>query len=284
MIIKRIISVVCLLALLSGCGIDFLSKGPKLSLTVKEDTVEYGEKIDLKTYIDSSTVDDLFISEYDPFLVGKQEVTYSAIRNGETLEVILSLNVVDSKSPSFITKAEEILIMEDDSFDVSYYFKAKDPIDGDVDISIKEELDTSKVGVNLYTAVAEDKNGNQNTVSFNLVVKGKNEVAAIEQNLKHEEPEVPNIQEKPQTQSPPSSSQTPTEKPQTPAPTQPSNKADAHTKDFLLADGYVNDPTAGNKDVTNACALYISKFPQNARSCQPIREGRQVKGQRAIIQ
>ncbi|QIK57008.1 hypothetical protein G7059_03660 [Erysipelothrix sp. HDW6A] len=262
---------------------DFLSKRPKLSLTTKEDTVEYGEKLDLKSYIESSSVDDIFISEFDPFTVGKQEITFSAIRNGETLEVALILNVVDSKSPSFSTKAEEILIVEGDAFEPSYYFKASDPIDGEVDVSIKEDLDTEKLGMTLYTVIAEDKNGNQNSVTFNLVVKGKDEVAAIEENLKPEVPDTPSSQEKPQTQAPPSTNQTPTEKPK-PAPSQPSNKADPHTKEFLLSQGYVNDPTAGGKDVTNACAVYISKFPNNARACRPIYEGRQVKGQLAVIE
>lgn len=268
---KLLVVLMCSL-LLSGCS--YFSTAPSLSFIKDIEPIEYGNtSINLEDYIASSKYDSLKISDFDPYQVGTQTITYTLKRSGQELIEVLELTVVDTQSPTFIEKADETMIIQGDDFEVSNYFKAVDPVDEEVEVKLSKELDTSVAGVFKTDVEARDKNGNKNTYSFTLAIKSTEEIAMIEETINPkpsvpETPDIPSTPQAPNTEKPsqPDVSTPKPIEPEKPSIPKPSNKT------FLFSDGY------NMANVESACMAYISEYPNHARACVPIKENGVYKG------
>lgn len=262
--------------ILTGCS--FFSTAPSISFIKDIEPIEYGNtSIVLEDYISKSQYDSIKISEFNPFLIGEQTISYTLKRNGEELVKELVLTVVDTKSPVFTEKSEETMIIQGDDFKVENYFVAVDPVDGNVEVKLLTEIDTNVAGVYKADVGATDKNGNKNTYTFTLAIKSTDEIASIE-NTVNPKPPVVETPTQPTTPTPnppttqkPSTPETPS-KPQTPSvPEKPSTPKPAN-KEFLFSDGY------NMANVESHCLAYISQYPNHGRACVPIKKDGQYKG------
>lgn len=83
------------------------------------------------------------------------------------------VNVVDTTPPKITSAAEVEVYVGDDVSAKSLGFKAIDEVDGDVGVSIKEDVNTSIPGEHKMTVEAVDKSGNKASKKFMLIVKDK---------------------------------------------------------------------------------------------------------------
>lgn len=146
-------------------------------------TFEYGDEV-LLEYDDEllAPVDEKDLDVGKPEL-GKHEykVTFVDDKDNEH-EFTYTVEIVDTKPPK-ITGVKNVEITEGDKFDVKKLdIKAKDEVDGDVDVKIEGKVDVNKPGKYELTAVAVDKSDNKASKKFTIVVKEKkiasNEVEA----------------------------------------------------------------------------------------------------------
>lgn len=262
---------VLLLLALSGCENPFNRK-PQISFTDHEGIVEYGTSIDVMDFIEQTNTTEIKASKLDTKTIGKQTITYTAKLDDHTKEFQYVINIVDTQSPVFKEKAEDILIIENGTFDINNYFKAEDIVDGLVDLFLKEPIDNQKIGITKYTVIAKDQHDNQTSIDFNLIVKSKDEVVAIDESTKPVEIEKPTSNNNPLLDNPKPSeakpntgnSKDPSSNNKPEAPSQPSKPNKPNNKEFLFANGY--DIKTG----LDACASFISPHTSYSRACVPI--------------
>ena len=100
---------------------------PYINLTQDKVTVEYGQSIDLSSFIASTNAsDEVHISNYDGTQTGVQVVLYTIERGNQKVTKSLQITTVDSVEPTFSLTTEEIYIKKKQlaSFDYMKYIDA----------------------------------------------------------------------------------------------------------------------------------------------------------------
>ncbi|MEG0165164.1 MAG: hypothetical protein RR660_07655 [Anaerorhabdus sp.] len=165
---KKLILIVAL-----SCVACTNKNNPSLTITDEEVTVEYCDaSFDADSLIQWGNFDELTHSNLDTCLLGNQTITFQATKNGKTVEVEKTVNVVDSVSPVFEKTIDEIKVKQGESVYIENYFLAKDPVDGIVEVKLTSEVDTNEVGNHSREVIAVDKNGNESRVVVTIVVQG----------------------------------------------------------------------------------------------------------------
>ena len=178
---------------------------PELTLTKREIKIEYGSKEpNPEEWIVTGTFDSLELPKIDTMKVGKQTHSFSAIVGDEKVTKVKDIEVVDTHDPTFTDSVTQLEIEQGQDVDLST-LKASDKVDGDLKVSLKEKVDTSKVGKHKIIVFAEDKNKNKVEKELVLVIKEKGEVASVDGDSSN-----------------PSQNQGNTQTPSNPAPQQPS--------------------------------------------------------------
>ncbi|CAM4166047.1 hypothetical protein [Erysipelothrix aquatica] len=80
--------------------------------------------------------------------------------------------VVDTVAPT-IDPIEDIETEIGTPIEFTNKFKAKDPVDGDIEVKVEGDVDYSVAGKTELKAVATDKHGNKTELAFNVIVKDK---------------------------------------------------------------------------------------------------------------
>ncbi|CAM4259131.1 hypothetical protein [Erysipelothrix aquatica] len=80
--------------------------------------------------------------------------------------------VVDTVAPT-IEPIEDIETEIGTPIEFTNKFKAKDPVDGDIEVKVEGDVDYSVAGTTELKAVAIDKHGNKTELAFNVIVKDK---------------------------------------------------------------------------------------------------------------
>lgn len=165
-------------------------------LTLDNRAYEYGSEIKLqdlnlddnvKVYINSQELNDTYkfteIGEYNLKIeisqtyknfLNKQEVITA---NKETI-----IKVQDTKNP-IIEGVTDKKITEGDTIDLKQGITAKDEIDGDLELIVEGEVDTSKVGAYEIKVKATDKNNNTTGETYRVTVNAKSEEVVKRSNL-----------------------------------------------------------------------------------------------------
>lgn len=160
-----------------------------------EETIEYGthlsyeqllEKVVSKTDLFKNTK--LKISINDALIDENQEYVFDTVSNNiivkiETLCPVVSfLNQEATTSEEIVWKVQDTKkpvlsgisdkeITVGDAFDAKAEISAKDEVDGDLEVIIEGEIDINKPGEYTLIAKAIDKNQNEITQSFKVIVK-----------------------------------------------------------------------------------------------------------------
>lgn len=165
-------------------------------LTLDNRVYEYGSEIKLqdlnlddnvKVYINSQELNDTYkfteVGEYNLKIeisqtyknfLNKQEVITA---NKETI-----IKVQDTKNP-IIEGVTDKKITEGDTIDLKQGITAKDEIDGDLELIVEGEVNTSKVGEYEIKVKATDKNNNTTEETYRVTVNAKSEEVVKRSNL-----------------------------------------------------------------------------------------------------
>lgn len=168
---KKMTILFATLMLLSGCSQkpqevkfeEYDLRGDTTKLTV-----EYGSTVNLVDYahILECGVAPLEYPEVSTDEVGSQELTLIAKLN--QVEVKVEIEVEDTQKP-VISGVSEVSYFVDETLDLNTIVKAKDPVDGDLEITFSEYEKT--VGTHTVTAAAKDKHDNESTHEITVTVK-----------------------------------------------------------------------------------------------------------------
>lgn len=157
-------------------------------LTLQDKIVEYGtEEIfeiqdNVKVYKDSNEVKIYKFNEVGSVtFIESIKGIYKNIFNQDK-EIEVSKNVVytitDTKAP-IIEGVEDKTIVEGTEIDLKEGIRAYDEIDGDLDIVVEGEVDTNTVGEYTVSIKAVDKNNNETTKEYKVIVEEKPQVKNI---------------------------------------------------------------------------------------------------------
>lgn len=155
-------------------------------LSISENTYEYGTEIaledlnidnDIKVYINNQELNDTYkfmeVGEYT-LKVGASQ-SYQKIFNKEeiiTAEKEVKIIVEDTKKP-IIEGVDDKEIAEGDTIDLKQGITAKDEVDGELEIVIEGEVDTSKAGEYEIKVKATDRNNNTTEATYKVTVVTK---------------------------------------------------------------------------------------------------------------
>lgn len=156
----------------------------ELTLIFKEDqkTIEYGSKIDSKTFVKEGQP---YIKTYptiDTMRLGEQKIVYDLEKDKAQNEVSYTINVVDTKAPKIVLTTDVIEIGRNQEFHIQdYIVEISDPIDGNLVLYEKGEhkgtytfvdsVDVTTTGEYEIKINATDKNGNVSTQTVKVLVK-----------------------------------------------------------------------------------------------------------------
>lgn len=154
-------------------------------LTLQDKIVEYGtEEIfeiqdNVKVYKDSNEVKIYKFNEVGSVtFIESIKGIYKNIFN-QNKEIEISKNVIytitDTKAP-IIKGVEDKTIVEGTEIDLKEGIRAYDEIDGDLDIIVEGEVDTNTVGEYTVSIKAVDKNNNETTKEYKVIVEEKPQV------------------------------------------------------------------------------------------------------------
>lgn len=185
---KLLLSMITIAALLlTAC-----SKSLKVE-SVKQLTVEYGDKLDnSKLYDASKSEKDIKVAEvkgFDSMKVGNEKVkiTFTDKDGKSKTEKEIMIEIKDTKAPVIVLDKDEVSIEQGNNIDLTKNIKSiKDPVDGDIKYSKskvdkdgyyidKGKLDKGKPGTYEIKVIAIDKNGNKAEKSFKVKVTKKEE-------------------------------------------------------------------------------------------------------------
>ena len=155
-------------------------------LIISESTYEYGTEIaledlgldnDIKVYINNQELNNTYkfteIGEY--ILKAEASQNYKKIFNKEefvTAKKEVKIIVEDTKKP-IIEGLEDKQITEGDTIDLKQGITAKDEVDGELEIVIEGEVDTSKAGEYEVKVKATDRNNNTTEATYKVTVVAK---------------------------------------------------------------------------------------------------------------
>ena len=145
--------------------------------SIKSDTVSY--KMTDKQRLTMATAD--IIDLYEFHLANMNEngggkPTKYKVKAFDGAKEIASTSfdviVVDTVAPT-IDPIEDIETEIGTPIEFTNKFKAKDPVDGDIEVKVEGDVDYSVAGTTELKAVAIDKHGNKTELAFNVIVKDK---------------------------------------------------------------------------------------------------------------
>lgn len=149
------------------------------SLVFKDEEilVPYGQEINAEDFISEGIYDTILTDPSILFDLGPQKIRLIVFYQGKRSEKTIKVTSVDRTPPTITKLTEGIAVNVGDKIDVAKYFVAVDEIDGDVEVVLKEPIDTSKSGTVEIAVFAVDLSGNEatesSTVVINEVVKPK---------------------------------------------------------------------------------------------------------------
>ena len=142
---------------------------------IENPTVEYGsETVDYQSFILESVGEVSLPTEMiDTKEVGSKELVYKVSKEGYEKEQKVKVEVKDTKAPEITLKEETISIEVGAEFDPKSNVESViDPVDGAIEeYEVTHNLDNNTVGEYIVTIKAIDKNGNESTKSYTVVVK-----------------------------------------------------------------------------------------------------------------
>lgn len=103
-----------------------------------------------------------------------EQVTVSLLKPilfNKELMLNVTISVIDTTVPEFTESIDEIEITEGDEINILDYFKAED-LSGDVNLSATE-IDNTKIGEQMVTVTATDKNNNSSKKEVKIIVAAK---------------------------------------------------------------------------------------------------------------
>jgi cell wall-associated NlpC family hydrolase len=151
--------------------------------------LEYGSSnYDVREFIDN--IDTGVIKSYDKTVdtstIGTQHVNFEIGKNDVSKEFAMAIEVVDTKKPIIEFNQNSISFYTGTKYDIKKNVKSvRDEVDGDIDYSSEEkkekknyytvtsDLNTNKAGTYTVTVKAYDKNGNESSSTYKIVVKQK---------------------------------------------------------------------------------------------------------------
>ncbi len=134
---------------------------------------EYGELIAVTDLIIWGNQDSAVILEINDQEIGNQSVRIKAVKGLEVKVMEVDINIVDTKAPKFIKSETAITLNQGETLDINKYFEATDDVDGSVEISLNEPVDTEISGTHSRFVIAADKNGNISQVSVFIKIESK---------------------------------------------------------------------------------------------------------------
>ena len=144
---------------------------------VNEPTIEYGtEMVDYEAFILESVGEVVLPTEsIDTKEVGSKELVYKVSKEGYEKEQKVKVEVKDTKAPEITLKEETVSIEVGAEFDPKSNVESViDPVDGAIEeYEVTHNLDNNTAGEYIVTIKAVDKNGNESTKSYTVVVKEK---------------------------------------------------------------------------------------------------------------
>lgn len=167
---RKEILIVLMVVILCSCS---NKNKPTLTITDKDVVVEYGDKeFDINSLIVWGNFDDLSITIVDVFKVGKQEITFTALKDGEKVELTKEIEIVDTKYPKIDEIKKEITINQGQEFNVNDYVIASDPVEGRIKVHLSSDIDVNQPGDYSREVVARDSNGNEAREVISITVRG----------------------------------------------------------------------------------------------------------------
>ena len=191
---KILLLIGSLLIIGGAVGGFFIWKESKVEPTIvfnNDIKFEYGESLDLDVlnFIDkdASLYDEISFEslscgeatqkEISTESVGEFEIPVFATYRKNCKSFDLKYTVIDTVDPQ-LTNIKDIKITEGDKVDFTA-FKANDPIDGELEVTIEGEYDLAKAGTYTLKASAKDANGNTSEEEFKLIVEAKPEDVVV---------------------------------------------------------------------------------------------------------
>lgn len=149
----------------------------KLSLFEKGNQIlEYGEKIKLDNYFlnEENKIEKI---TYNSKTTGEQTMFIELSKDKTNYRIFKKIIVEDTKAPTIKFKENNVSIIKGKKYNPLDNIKScADPVDGDIDPTIKTSLDVDKVGKHKVKIIAKDKNGNIAEKEFVVTVKKPIEV------------------------------------------------------------------------------------------------------------
>ncbi|MBQ3409590.1 MAG: DUF5011 domain-containing protein [Clostridia bacterium] len=170
-------------------AIEQIKQSLKDKLAISESTYEYGTEItledlnldnDIKAYINNQELNDTykFMEVGEHTLKVEASQSYQKTFNKEktiTAEKEVKIIVEDTKKP-IIEGVADKEITEGDTIDLKQGIIAKDEVDGELEIVIEGEVDTSKAGEYEIKVKATDRNNNTTEATYKVTIIAKHVV------------------------------------------------------------------------------------------------------------
>lgn len=137
--------------------------------------VEYGAKVDTKSFVKSSTGTIKAFPSLDTKKIGDATLSFNVCSEQLCKDVPFIVTVKDSKAPIITLKADSVDLIVGDKFDPnSNITSVVDPVDGAIkSFKVDGSVDTSKEGSYELKVIATDVNNLSTSKSFNVIVKPK---------------------------------------------------------------------------------------------------------------
>ena len=165
---------------------DELYEAMKINF-VEERDIEYGSALKTEELVLSHEGGTLsFDKELDPFTLGGQDITFTLEKEGVKRSFVLNIAVADTKGPVIALKSDQLELDNGADFDaLANVESVSDPVDGKLepypDNKVSEaegyyyesDVDVNKAGTYEVKIHAFDKNQNETSSTYQVIVKAK---------------------------------------------------------------------------------------------------------------
>lgn len=136
--------------------------------------VEYGDTTFTLNEYDEELFVEAQVEEVDVMSVGEQLYTKTLVdKDDYKTEIDYKVTVQDTQAPAIKNVKDKSITVGTKFAIEDMKITAEDPVDGELEVEIKGEVNVDKAGKYTIEVSAEDVNGNVTTESFNVEVKPK---------------------------------------------------------------------------------------------------------------
>lgn len=151
-----------------------------ITLTKADVTVKQFDKVDPLDYVVTGTFDAIDYSIVDTSETGPQLISYTATKGNESIKRHLIIQVLDTQGPT-IEGDDTITLKYESDYAIETDYVAVDTVDGNVDVTLIQDVDRSVPGEYEAILTAQDSSGNKTTKTITVIVLEDPEVIALQE-------------------------------------------------------------------------------------------------------